>query len=295
MNQDVHIINRILKQQHDSIIKEWTKDVLFSWTSTYPNVSIKEGELYQQAIMILNEIEAVFLEHQKGESLTIKSASKLAMIAVELSKSRAKLGFKPADTAQYVVALKSVLTKRLLDELEVSPNESLSNGLLALNELLDAFSLLTFEAYVEARDQIIALQSQSLLELSTPVVRLWDQIILLPLIGIIDTIRARQLTESMLESITRYEAVVTILDVTGVPVFDTAIARHLIKAIDAAQLLGTRVIMTGISIEGAQTLTSLNISFSNVISRATLRSGIAEALHLVDRRIVPIENTVSPK
>ena len=109
---------------------------------------------------------------------------------------------------------------------------------------------------------------------------------MLPLVGVIDTVRARHFTERMLEAITFHEASVTIIDVTGVPVFDTSVARHIMKAIDAAQLLGSRIVMTGISPEGAQTLAKLNISFNNVISRATLRAGVAEALKMVGRRVV---------
>jgi rsbT co-antagonist protein RsbR len=111
-------------------------------------------------------------------------------------------------------------------------------------------------------------------------------VLLLPLVGVIDTIRARQFTERLLEAIARHEASVTIVDVTGVPVLDTSVARHIMKAIDAAQLLGSRIVMTGISPEGAQTLTKLGISFANVLSRASLRAGVAEALQMVGRSIV---------
>ena len=100
--------------------------------------------------------------------------------------------------------------------------------------------------------------------------------------------RARQFTERLLEAISRYEALVTIIDVTGVPVFDTGVAKHIMKAIEAAQLLGTRIVMTGLSPEGAQTLTKLNVGFGEVTSRASLRAGVAEALRMIGRRIVAI-------
>ena len=157
-----------------------------------------------------------------------------------------------------------------------------------LSEVLDQLTLLTFEAYSSARERVIIQQSQSLLELSTPVILLWINVLLLPLVGVIDTARARQFTERMLEAITKHEATVTIIDVTGVPVFDTAVARHIMKAVDAAQLLGARVVMTGISPDGAQTLTKLGISFANVISRVSLRAGVAEALKMVGRKIETI-------
>jgi rsbT co-antagonist protein RsbR len=123
------------------------------------------------------------------------------------------------------------------------------------------------------------------------VIRLWDHVLLLPLVGVIDTARARKFTENLLEAITRYEASVSVIDVTGVPIFDISVARHLMKTVDAAQLLGTRVVMTGLNPEGALTLTKLGISLPNVITRATLRSGVAEALSLINRRIVPVASS----
>lgn len=163
-----------------------------------------------------------------------------------------------------------------------------AEALVRLDAVLDRLTLLSLNAYVKTRERIIAQQSLSLVELSSPVVRLWDKVLLVPLIGVIDTVRARQFTERMLAAISRHEAVVTILDVTGVPVFDTGVARHIMKAIDAAHLLGARIVLTGLSPEGALALTKLNIDFVNVISRASLRAGVAEALAMVGRRIVPM-------
>lgn len=199
---------------------------------------------------------------------------------------QARSGIQPAQTSYLIIALKQVLTQRLI---AVAPSVAeLSAALLWLEQVLDRLAMFSFEAFVETRERIIVQQSLSLMELSTPVLRLWHQVLLLPLVGVLDTARARQLTERLLEAVTRHEALVTIIDVTGVPVLDTSVARHLMKTIDAARLLGTSIVMTGISPEGAQTLTKLGISFSDVTSRASLRAGIAEALYLVGRRISPI-------
>jgi len=181
--------------------------------------------------------------------------------------------------------LKNICTGRLTEQDNLS-SEELSKSLLELQDVLDSLSLANFESYVETREKVIAQQSLSLQELSSPVIRLWDQLLLLPLVGVVDTFRARQVTERLLEAITKYEATVTIIDVTGVPVFDTGVARHIMKAIDAAQLLGSKIVMTGISPEGAQTLTKLGITFSGVISRATLRAGVAEAFAMIGRKVV---------
>jgi rsbT co-antagonist protein RsbR len=173
--------------------------------------------------------------------------------------------------------------------IDTNPQTPVIEDLLWLDRVFDGLSLFAFKSFVDIRERLIAEQSLSLLELSTPVLRVWTQILLLPLVGVIDTQRARQITERLLEAIALHEARVTILDLTGVPVLDTSVAQHLMKTIDAARLLGSRVVMTGISPEGAQTLTKLGIRFADVISRATLRAGLAEALLLIDRRIAPID------
>lgn len=279
-------IDILLAQQRADIGKEWVREVMALWNRHYPGL-VSEDELRQQTGRLLDELARAFAEHSGVTPPDIPPDGELAATARELTIRRAKGGFKPADTAQYVLLLKNVLTGRLIRQMSQTPGD-LTACLMAMNDVLDRLSLLTFEAYVETRERIIVQQSLSLMELSTPVIRLWDQVLMLPLIGVIDTLRARQFTESLLEAITRYEASVTIIDVTGVPVFDTSVAQHIMKTVDAAQLLGTRIIMTGISPEGAQTLTKLGISFAKVTSRATLRAGIAEALQMIGRRVVAV-------
>lgn len=280
-------IENLLAQHRAEIIQEWVSDVMTLWNRHYPG-AVSEDELRQQTNRLLDELARVFADHFGDAPLDIARDGELAATARDLSIRRAKAGFKPADTAQYVLSLKNVLTVRLIQQLSQTPSE-LAVCLTAMDDVLDRLSLLTFEAYVETRERVIVQQSLSLMELSTPVIRLWDQVLMLPLIGVIDTLRARQFTESLLVAITRYEASVTIIDVTGVPVFDTSVAQHIMKTVDAAQLLGTRIIMTGISPEGAQTLTKLGISFAKVTSRATLRAGVAEALQMIGKRVVAVD------
>jgi rsbT co-antagonist protein RsbR len=280
-------IVRLLTEQRSAISEVWMTELLSIWHQHYLK-DADEGVVRQLAGRLLTELVALFAAQVGDTPPDIDIGGALAETARELSAGRAKAGFKPADTAQFVLVLKNVLTTRLVTELSDSASR-LSICLRSLADVLDRLALLMFEAYVETREKIISQQSLSLMELSTPVIRLWDQVLILPMIGVIDTLRARQFTERLLESIARYEAIVTIIDITGVPVVDTSVARHIMKTVDAAQLLGTRIIMTGISPAGALTLTKLGVGFEGVLTRASLRAGVAEALKAIGRRIVSID------
>lgn len=277
-------IGPLLAQRHDAILDEWVTEVAKVWWQRYPTL-VSHDELRSEAGQILNEVADLFAADSGTTLPDIRQNSPLAVRAIELSASRAKLGFKPADTALYVVTLKNVLMRHVIVHLHSQPEE-LTACLTALNHVLDRLALLTFDSYVEVRERVISQQSVSLMELSSPAVLLWSQVVLLPLVGVIDTVRARQFMENLLEAISRYEARVSIIDVTGVPVFDTGVARHIMKVIDAANLLGSSIVMTGLSPEGAQTLTKLNLNFVNVTSRSSLRAGVAEAMRMIGCRIV---------
>ena len=140
----------------------------------------------------------------------------------------------------------------------------------------------------EKLERRVAEQERSILELSTPVVKLWEEIVLLPLIGVVDTARAQQLIESLLAAIVQAEARVVVLDITGVPSVDTSVAQHLIKSVAAARMLGAEVIVTGISPEAAQALVKLGVDLGSMRTRGSLRAGLAEALSLVGRQVVSL-------
>jgi rsbT co-antagonist protein RsbR len=215
----------------------------------------------------------------------------LALLLRNISITRVKQGYRSADIAHYLVTLKRVLIHAILRENPSRDLNHFGDVLTNVEIATDGLTTLIYEIYAETRERIIAQQSLSLLELSTPVVRLWDRVVMVPLVGVIDTARARQVTERLLESIAKFEATVAIIDVTGVPILDTSVAGHLMKTVAAAQMLGARIVMTGISPDGAQTLVKLGVNFSEIPTRATLRAGVAEALLLVGKRIVTIEET----
>lgn len=281
-------VARWLESQQEAVLTAWMSDVMSRWKKHYPQV-VDTEHLHLQSRQLLEEIRKLLAENLP-ETWEPTSDSKIAVLVHTLSTQRAKQGFKPTDSAFYIIALKRLLLRRLIQDCVAESSITLSGSLTLIENVTDRLILLIFEAYVETRERLIAQQSLSLLELSTPVVRLWDRVLMVPLIGVMDTLRARQTTERLLEAIAKYEATVAILDVTGVPVLDTSVAGHMMKTIAAAQMLGARVVMTGISPDGAQTLVKLGVDFSVVTTRATLRAGIAEALLLVGKRIVAIKD-----
>jgi len=150
------------------------------------------------------------------------------------------------------------------------------------NQILNIVAL----AFVEERERVIKEQQQAMLALSTPVLQIRDQILVLPLIGTIDSARAAQIVEHLLNSIVNTQASVVIIDITGVPVIDTAVANHLIKTIQAAKMLGSDTIITGISPANAQTLVTLGVDLSMMTTRGNLRSGVKLADELLKIEVV---------
>ncbi|MBK8533736.1 MAG: STAS domain-containing protein [Candidatus Competibacteraceae bacterium] len=281
-------VARWLEAQQEAVLDAWMSDIVSRWKKNYLHV-VDTEHLHLQSRQLLEEIRKLFAENP-NEFWEPTPDSKIVVLIRSLSTQRAKQGFKPADSTFYVLSLKRVLWRRLLQDRIAENKVALATCLAMIENVIDRLTLLIYEVYVETRERLIAQQSLSLLELSTPVVRLWDRVLMVPLIGVMDTQRARQTTERLLEAIAKYEATVAILDVTGVPVLDTSVAGHIMKTIAAAQMLGARVVMTGISPDGAQTLVKLGVDFSVVTTRATLRAGVAESLLLVGKRIVAVKD-----
>ncbi|AFL72400.1 STAS domain-containing protein [Thiocystis violascens] len=277
------VFQQLLSEHRIELLADWINQVSASGKRRSPHDDVSHA-LESLLRSLFDDILAV-LERPPTATLEFAEEGSLALALRQLVTDQARHGSDASECVGVILALKHLLSQRLMNDAPLAA----SADLLWLEQVFEQLTLLAFGSFVAIRERQITQQSLSLLELSTPVLRLWHRILLLPLIGVIDTGRARQITENLLEAIARHEARVTILDLTGVPILDTSVAQHLMKTIDAARLLGTRVVMTGISPEGAQTLTKLGIRFADVISRATLRAGIAEALLLVGQRIAPLE------
>jgi rsbT co-antagonist protein RsbR len=198
-------------------------------------------------------------------------------LLLELSASRARGGYTPSETATFVLSLKKPLFSALRAELGSDAN-ALAEATWQTTELLDRLGLITVEAFQKTREDVISRQQQELLELSTPVVRLWENVLALPLIGTLDSARTQVVMQNLLEAIVQTRSDFAIIDITGVPVVDTLVAQHLLKTVAAARLMGADCLISGIRPQIAQTIIHLGVDLANVTTKATLADAFAVAL-----------------
>ncbi len=195
----------------------------------------------------------------------------------ELSRNRAVQGFSPSETANFVLSFKEPLFNRLRSELG-SDAHVLAEEVWAATLLLDRLALFTTEVFQKSREQLITRQQQEMLELSTPVVQLWQGILALPLIGTLDSARTQVVMQNLLEAIVARGAAIAIIDITGVPTVDTLVAQHLLKTVAAARLMGADCIISGIRPQIAQTIIHLGVELGAVTTKATLSDALQIAL-----------------
>ncbi|MBK1619487.1 hypothetical protein CKO42_13785 [Lamprobacter modestohalophilus] len=293
-------LSQVLSSHQDQLLNHWLHDLSQAAADSGLNPAHPElmeplralfwaiiAQLNQEPAQQPNQTPSQASAHAPDQPAPLASerSEQQAALKTELQQliaKQARLQRNLSDTLGFLLHLKHLVLKALLAAEAHDPTD---RSILWLDHCFEQIARQAFDSALAERDRYISEQSLSIMELSTPVLRLWHQILLLPLVGVIDTGRARQVTDHLLEAIAKYEARVTVIDLTGVPIIDTSVAQHIMKTVDAARLLGSRVVLTGISPEGAQTLTKLGIRFGDVISRASLRAGIAEALLITGKRI----------
>ncbi len=212
----------------------------------------------------------------------------------DFSAQRARQGFTPAETARFVFSLKQPLFAVLHENLANEP-AALAELTWSISTLFDELGLYTTEVFQQSREQVIVRQQQELLELSTPVVQLWEGIVALPLIGTLDSARTQVVMESLLQKIVDTGAAIAIIDITGVPTVDTLVAQHLLRTVAAARLMGADCIISGIRPQIAQTIVHLGVNLSDVITKATLADAFVIALKLAGKSLTaPTDFAAAP-
>jgi rsbT co-antagonist protein RsbR len=239
---------------------------------------IKEDELRRQSDDFLVRFSTALAQGDQ-QSTQAASWAPVREVLTELSRVRGRMGFTPTETANFVFSLKAPLFARL--RAEVKDPQQLLEATLTASTLLDELGLLTTEAHQQAREEVIMRQQEEMLELSTPVVKMWDGVVALPLIGTLDSARTSVVMESLLERIVTTGSEIAIIDITGVPTVDTLVAQHLLKTVAAARLMGAECIISGIRPQIAQTMVHLQIDLGAVTTKATM----AEALRTAMQRI----------
>jgi rsbT co-antagonist protein RsbR len=250
---------------------------------------IKEQELRTQCAEFLGQLRkaarANNLAHLDGPTW-----SEVREVLAAMSHSRSLAGLSPSETAQFVFSLKKPLFALIRREMAGDPEGVVRETWLS-NEVLDKLALYTVEVYQKSREQVIQRQQQEMMELSTPVVKLWEGILALPLIGTLDSGRTQVVMENLLQKIVETGAEVAILDITGVPTVDTLVAQHLIKTVTAARLMGADCIISGIRPQIAQTIVHLGVDLGGITTKASL----ADAFTLALRRLGLTVSRGAPK
>jgi rsbT co-antagonist protein RsbR len=265
---------KIFTTNLQEVLEEWMRMQQIAITRRADLIS--EKDLRKQC----NEFMQVFkvgLSSADGDSLEDESWQDTLHFLEKLSQSRAEKGFSPSETATFVFSLKEPLFVRIREIFKEDPAR-LGDALWEVTTLLDKFGLYTNEVYTRSRQDIISRQQQELLELSTPVVKIWDGVLALPLIGTLDSSRTQVVMESLLQQIVATESRVAIIDITGVPTVDTLVAQHLLKTVSAARLMGAECIISGIRPQIAQTMVHLGVGFADVTTKATMAEGLRHAL-----------------
>jgi rsbT co-antagonist protein RsbR len=273
-------IAQIVRKNEQQILEMWL-EYQFAAKTLRADL-IKESELRDQS----REFLRLFTEAIQAEAQNVDTAAWMPVkeMLSSISRSRATQGFSPSETASFVFSLKQPLFIVLKESFAQA--QELADQIWAVSILLDKLGLYTTEASQQTREGVIARQQAELLELSTPVVRLWENILALPLIGTLDSERTQVVMESLLEKIVETEAMIAIIDITGVPTVDTLVAQHLLKTVAAARLMGADCIISGIRPQIAQTIIHLGIDLSQVVTKATLADALAAAMQRTGSTVV---------
>jgi rsbT co-antagonist protein RsbR len=238
---------------------------------------MNESELREQSRRFLGLLRAGLESTNGTGDVGGPEWNEVRELLADISRSRAKQGFTPSETATFVFSLKQPLFDRLQRELGRDP-DTLAQEIWTGTTLLDSLGLFTTEIYCKGREEVIVRQQQEMLELSTPVVQLWEGILALPLIGTLDSARTQVVMESLLQKIVETRAGIAVIDITGVPTVDTLVAQHLLKTVAAARLMGAECIISGIRPQIAQTIVHLGVDLEDVVTKASLADAFSVAL-----------------
>ncbi|MFF0306378.1 STAS domain-containing protein [Streptosporangium sp. NPDC004379] len=259
-----HRIETLLATHEDQIFRRWLE---IAGASSSGHVD--RGNLSGQLRELYSALVRAF-----GDSGDPGDSSDLRGLLAELSRSRARQGFTPTETATVVFGLKEAV----YESAGADGSSETLQGFLWFSRIIDDLGLYTMETYSSTREKIILDQAEQLLELSTPVVKLWEGIVAVPLVGTLDSARTQVVMEKLLQTLVDTGSEHAVIDITGVPAVDTQVAQHLLKTVVAARLMGAECVISGIRPQIAHTIVTLGIEFGDIVTKATLADALAHAL-----------------
>jgi rsbT co-antagonist protein RsbR len=270
------MIAAVLKKRAKQLQTDWLTDLTASSSDAMGKNRVSPQELEQQSAQFLQLLSAA-TDGKQTFDLNGAQAKPLREFLEALSRSRAQQGFSSGDTATFIFSFKRPLFQAL--KLEAGANaDALAEETWAATQLLDSLGLHTVSTFQRAREELINRQQEEMLELSTPVVKLWDGILALPMIGTLDSQRTQVVMESLLQKIVDTGSDMAIIDLTGVPTVDTLVAQHLLKTVTALRLMGAECIISGVRPQIAQTIVHLGVDLQGVVTKANLADALALAL-----------------
>lgn len=272
---------KIFQKKKKTILEAWIKYQLAD--DSLREELMSGDELRIQSEELLNAI----LSNLTDETLVNQQSHDLEPVNEVLgtiSISRAKQGYSPRETGTYVFSLKDALVSTLQQELK-DPVE-LYDQTIKVNKFVDGLGVKTFETFIKGREDVILRQTSEITEISTPVIRVWNGILALPIIGTLDSARTQVVMESLLQEVVESGSSIAILDISGVPTVDSLVAQHLIKTVSATRLMGAECIISGIRPEIAQTVVHLGIDLSTVITKSSLASALKAAFNMLKMEVV---------
>jgi rsbT co-antagonist protein RsbR len=264
------------------ILEKYETDLLGEWLQQLDKLGIRRDDLMGVAEMRQQCQEFLHLlrnavQHENFSEIQAPEWGSMRQMLANITRSRVEQGFSPSEIATFIFSFKKPLFEHLRQELP-DDADTLAQEIWQASNLLDSLGLWTMEVCQKTRDEVIVRQQQELLELSTPVIKLWDGILSLPTIGTLDSNRTQVMMEALLHQIVETGSQVVIIDITGVPTVDTLVAQHLLKTVAAARLMGTDCIISGIRPQIAQTIVHLGVDLTDVVTKATLADAFKLAL-----------------
>ena len=266
------LIAEVIRKHEADLTADWIQAIA---TSTRRSDLMKDSQLKSQASQFVRALSGAVEGGNTGD-IGVSAFDPVRELLEEISHSRAVQGFTPSETATFVFSFKKPFIDRMAKE--AKDPQTLLSETWRFNELVDKLGLYTMEVFLKSREELILRQQQDMLELSTPVVRLWEGVLALPLIGTLDSARTQVVMESLLRKIVETNSQVAIIDITGVPTVDTLVAQHLIKTVTAARLMGADCIISGIRPQIAQTIVHLGVNLSDITTKSSMADAFLIAL-----------------